>query len=351
MTFELRFYNFSAIQRSRWNGRGLEENALLLRKGTGLDYRYSVVWLGLLLFLNSCGPKKESRIQFDAGNYREAINLLQQELASDSTNADAWQLLGRAYEKVGLLDSAVFAVKKAHTIKSHSGSIRRELARLYILRGKKRREEKAYKTALNDFEAAGELQPNLSEVYYQKALTYLDAGYLDKAESNLKQAAERSKNDPRLVEKQVEIAEKRKEAEQLYQQGKALYDRRKWTQAARILEKAVGIYAEHHEAKYYMHMARGRRLYKKGSVTALWDAITEFGYAANIRPGSPEPLYYMARSYEKKDRNDFSMPVEVYQKVIDVAPDSELARKAKKRIAYLTNLKKKLEKFWGKKLK
>lgn len=115
------------------------------------------------------------------------------------------------------------------------------------------------------------------------------------------------------------------------------------------LEQAVAIDASHKDAKYALHMARGHVLYKRGSVSDLWDAITEFGYAGALRSESAEPVYFMAQAYEKKDRDDYKLSVETYEKVLELEPNSDFAQKAKKRIKYLLDRKEKMEKFWGKK--
>lgn len=304
-----------------------------------------------LLFVNSCGPKKQSSIALESGDYSKAVVLLKQELAADSSNADLWRRVGGAYAHLNQLDSAITAYGKALTLGGSTGETRRELAELYVRRARKYREEKAYRRALEDLDAAEKIEPGAFTSAYERGLTYLKAGYLFKAREAFQIAQNRSSNDPRVAEHLALIDQRMKEAQALFEKGKALYDKEKWEAAAKALEQATQVNVEHREARYYLHMARGRRLYKKGSVAALWDAITEYGYAANLRPESGEPLYYMGLAYEKKDRNDYTMPVEVYQKVVELDPESEYAKKAHERITYLTNLKTKLEKFWGKKRK
>ncbi len=307
---------------------------------------------GLLLFVIACGPqKKQSRIAYEAGDFAAAISYLKTELASDSTDSQGWLLLGDSYEKMQKADSAIWAYERGYQINPGTSDIRKALVRLYIAKAKSLREEKDFGRAIRILEKAEELAPKQFDVFFEKGETYLAAGYLEKAKNEYRKAQEIAAKDPRPEQRMQQIAKREAEAEALLKQGKAQYDRKRWDRAIRILEKAVAQNAENPEAKYYLHMARGRRLYKKGSVNALWDAITEFGYATNIRPNSAEPLYYMGLAYEKKDRNDFTMPVEVYQKVLEIEPEGEFAKKAKKRIRYLTNLKTKLEKFWGKKRK
>ncbi len=316
------------------------------------QFHFYIFTGSLLLFLIACGPqKKQSRMAYEAGDYAAAIAYLKAELAVDSTDVHGWYLLGSSYEKVEKADSAIWAYENGHAVNPGRGDIKKALVRLYIWKARALRDEKDYGRAIKVLEKAQELAPKQFDVFFEKGETYLAAGYLEKARNEFNKAHELSSKDPRPEQRLQDIAQREAKAEELFKKGKAQYDKRRWDRAIRILEKAVANNAENKEAKYYLHMARGRRLYKKGSVNALWDAITEFGYATNIHPESPEPLYYMGLAYEKKDRNDFTMPIEVYQKAIDLEPESEFAKKAKKRIRYLTNLKRKLEKFWGKKRK
>ena len=99
------------------------------------------------------------------------------------------------------------------------------------------------------------------------------------------------------------------------------------------------------------HLAKGRRAYKKGSVSALWDGIAELGFAIELKPAAAEPWFVMAQSYEKKDRNDFTGAIEPYQKVIELAPNSKYAKIAQARIKKLNTTRERREKFFGKKKK
>jgi len=72
----------------------------------------------------------------------------------------------------------------------------------------------------------------------------------------------------------------------------------------------VALNGNHEDAKYTLHLVRGRRFYKQGSVSDIWDAITEFGYASVLRPEAVEPVFYMAQAYEKKDNDACPCTVE-----------------------------------------
>ena len=284
-----------------------------------------------------------------AGNYQDAITALQTELQQSRMNVDAMVLLAECYEKTDRADSAVALYERALTVDAGNSAVTAKLTQLYITSGNMAREDGSLRQALEKYEKAEKLSSQAFEVFYQRGIAYQKFDYLDKAEIEFKQAAEISPDDPRLKTLQGEIAARAEQADQQFQQGFALYQKGKWDQAIEVLEQAVSLDASHKEAKYALHMARGRRFYKKGSVSAIWDAITEFGHASVLHPQSAEPIYFMAQSYEKKDRDDYDLTVETYRKVLELEPESGFAEKAKKRIEYLLDRKEKMEKFWGKK--
>jgi tetratricopeptide (TPR) repeat protein len=286
-----------------------------------------------------------------AGNYQNAIAILQAETKTNPSNANAFLLLAECYEKTGNTDSALVSYRQVLDLNGGNKKAASSLTRLYIANGNAARENGSLRLALENYENAGKLSPRSFDVFYEKALAYRKFNLLEKSNAALQKAAEISPEDPRVQAQVNEMASLEDQAEQLYQKGVELYNKNRWDQAINVLEQAVSLNASHAGAKYTMHLVRGRRLYKKGSVSAVWDAITEYGHASTLRPQSAEPVYYMAQAYEKKNRDDYDLTVETYQRVIDIAPDSELAKRSLKRIKYLLNRKQKMEKFWGKKKK
>lgn len=306
-------------------------------------------FLFLTFFVISCGASNEARKAFEQGDYAGAIASGEAMLAQDSTNADAWAIIAEANQKLHKPDAAIRAYEKVLASAPERSSAKRALVRLYVERAQRERDEKDYSGALTELKRAENLDPDVFDVYLTRAHVYVDIALLEKARTQLDRAEDIAKNDPRPGELRGEISQREQEAAALYEKGKELYARGRWTKARKTLEQATALQADHAEAMYTLHMVRGRLFYKKGSVNSLWDAISEFGLAANIHPERAAPHFYMAQAYEKKDRNEFDLPIETYQKVIALEPQSEFARKAQRRIQYLSTLKKKLEKFWGKK--
>ena len=99
-------------------------------------------------------------------------------------------------------------------------------------------------------------------------------------------------------------------------------------------------------ARYELLVLEGLNLYKKGSKSALWDAIELFSKAASIDMENGEANYWIAKSYEKKDSKDFELIIEAYEKALtkklpeDLRQDAENAKK----IAYKN--KATLDNFW-----
>jgi len=135
----------------------------------------------------------------------------------------------------------------------------------------------------------------------------------------------------------------------LLRKGKDLLKHRRYKQAMITLEKAVKAKPDNEEAAYFYHMAAGLYYFKRGSLKKLWDAIEHFGKASILRPKAPEPHFYMAEAYLKKDDKDFENILREYEEVMKLAPDSPLASKARKRLLEQKKREKLLRNFWKKK--
>lgn len=96
------------------------------------------------------------------------------------------------------------------------------------------------------------------------------------------------------------------------------------------------------QAKYGLAMIAGHQLFKNGSKTALWDALEQYGKAAYYAPTNGESYYWMGRSYEKKDDDDFELIIEAYENALQGILPSNLIADTEER---LTSAKKKQQTF------
>ena len=111
-------------------------------------------------------------------------------------------------------------------------------------------------------------------------------------------------------------------------------------------KKVLKIDPKNKTARYELYVLEGLNLYKKGSKSALWDAIELFSKAASIDADSGVANYWIAKSYEKKDSKDFELIIEAYEKALTKKLPEDLRHDAKnaKDIAYKN--KATLDRFW-----
>jgi tetratricopeptide (TPR) repeat protein len=100
-------------------------------------------------------------------------------------------------------------------------------------------------------------------------------------------------------------------------------------------------------ARYEYHMAEGKQLYFQGSKWELWDAIVAFGKAEHAKPNDPMPYYFAAKSYHKKDDQDFENIISSYEKALKSNPSPELKNEIQSELEELRRRKKLYEDFWG----
>jgi len=111
-------------------------------------------------------------------------------------------------------------------------------------------------------------------------------------------------------------------------------------------QKVLKIDPTNKTARYELLVLEGLNLYRKGSKSALWDAIELFSKAASIDIDSGVANYWIAKSYEKKDSKDFELIIEAYEKALTKKLPEDLRHDAKnaKDIAYKN--KATLDRFW-----
>ena len=111
-------------------------------------------------------------------------------------------------------------------------------------------------------------------------------------------------------------------------------------------KKVLKIDPKNKTARYELLVLEGINLYRKGSKSALWDAIELFSKAASIDADSGVANYWIAKSYEKKDSKDFELIIEAYEKALTKKLPEDLRQDAEnaKNIAYKN--KTTLDKFW-----
>ena len=135
----------------------------------------------------------------------------------------------------------------------------------------------------------------------------------------------------------------------LMNKGIELIKQNRFQQAKETLTKAVDAKPDNKDAKYQLYLANGLFSYKRGSVGKLWEAIENFGLASALRPDEAKPHFYMAEAYLKKDDKDFENAIHEYEEVIRIAPESDLANQAQKKVTELKAREKLLREFWKKK--
>jgi tetratricopeptide (TPR) repeat protein len=116
--------------------------------------------------------------------------------------------------------------------------------------------------------------------------------------------------------------------------------------AETIFNKTLEISNQNKPAKYGLAMIKGHRFYKKGSKTALWDALEQYGKASYHNSESGEPNYWMGRTYEKKDDGDYELIIEAYENALQGILPLKLITDAEARLAAAKKKQQTFQDFW-----
>lgn len=307
--------------------------------------------LFLCLLLLSCAGMKKANEFYQNKNYDLVIKECKQAITKDSLNADAYLIMGKSFRALNKIDQAINSLQTAYQIKPHSKvtpEAKDELIAARLLNADNALKEKNYNLAFSEYKTVLELDSTNFHACYNLGIAYQENRWLDKAKYYFQKAGQISLNDNKVFQNLSNIDSLTRVADINFKKGKKYYEQKKNYSAVKYLKRALEDKDDHRDAKYYLHLARGKLLYKNGSKGQLWDAVEEFGKAMMLRPESAEPHYLLAKAYEKKDRNEFDNAINEYKIALKKEPDGPYARASKKKIRELTNRRHKLKKFWGK---
>lgn len=282
------------------------------------------------------------------GDYDKTIQLVRARIQADSTDAEAYHLMARAFLSKGELDSSLAAVEQAIALAPEIQAYQQTLLKVIVGQGEKAFADKDFFKSLKWYKKAAEIAPTDMAVQERIGDIYVALGWHDKAFETYQSVAVRGQDSLRIVGKIANLKNEKGQAEELYLLGMKEMKRKRYKKAKKYFSEALKLKPDYTDAKYQRYIADGLILSKKGSVTALWDAIEQFGYASTLKPDSGEPHYYMAIAYHKKDRREYDNAIREYETAAKVEPNGKYAKAAAKKAKELRALKKKMKAFWGK---
>ena len=308
-------------------------------------YMQNKMSLLILLMCFSCSHLKEAQKSLEMGQYDQTIAMCLTAVNEDSLDYRAWSLLGQAYLAKGNLDSALFAVTRAQETDTTRPEYQESIFEITVRQGDRMMSAGDWRKALERYESALVIYPESPSVVHKIGDAFFAGGQYDRARNEYQKSL--TSADSTIVAGEIaRIDSLAGESRNLVARGMTLLKNGEYESAKSLFEQALEIKPDDVDARYHRHIAWGLRLYKKGSKSALWDAIEEFGYAATLKPHLGEPLYYMGLSYNKKDRNEFDNAIETLEKAVAVESDGPFAQPAAQMATELRLRRKKLRDFW-----
>jgi len=99
-------------------------------------------------------------------------------------------------------------------------------------------------------------------------------------------------------------------------------------------------------AQYHTLMDAGFNYHKKDYKNGQWDAIESFSKAATYIDTIGEPYYWIGQAYEKKDEMDFELPLEYYNKSLELYLNQAMRERVILSKQRLIKRKKTYDDFW-----
>jgi tetratricopeptide (TPR) repeat protein len=299
----------------------------------------------------SCAGMKKANDFYRNENYESAIAECKKAIAQDSLNTEAYFILGKSCKALSRIEDALAAfttVYRSHPHTKFHAQAKQELIQIKLELANNSLEKEQYNRAISGYQEIIALDSTNFDAHFKLGRCYEKNGLLDKARSYYEKANHFKSEDQETFTRIEMIDSLNHIADFNFLKGKKFYDQNKNQSALKYLKLALKNKPDHKDATYYLHMTEGKILYRKGSKSACWDAITHYGKAMMIRPESAEPHFHLAQAYEKKDRNEFDNAIDEYQMVLKKEPDGRFAGASRKKIRELTTHRDKLKKFWGK---
>ena len=301
-----------------------------------------------MLFFSCSGALKEADALYETGDFKAAEKSYRAALDADPDNAQAHYMLGMSLQAQNKHSEAKKEFEISYKLdKSNEGTIA-SLQIIYSKDAKSKLNSGKIEDAIAIYNKAYNLNKNDSEISLGLAQAYTEHGLLSRALDLLDKAGRGGREKNRVEELKTEIEKRRTIAESNYVKGKKAYDDNNIKSAKKYLDIAISNNRDSDDIRYYSFMSNGLFLYKKGSRWQIWDAIVEFGKAAEVRAEEAEPNYYLALGYLKKDDKDFESVFSYYEKALELDTDGIFTSKIKKELDKQRKRKKKLDEFWGK---
>ena len=302
----------------------------------------------LIIHLFYCVHLKNARNAYEAKDYGQVIALCREAIASDSTDVEAYLLMGKSYRALDSLDQALMTIKSAYQLQPESPEAIAELTRTYISLGDHALSGDRKRQALEYFNAAESLNPNQPTALIRLADLHFGQGDLDMARSKYEKFISLAP-DSSVSVRLGEIEDRTRKASSFYDKGLAALKRNRLKTARSMFDKAVKLKADFDDARYHLLIAEGRLQYKKATKKSYWDAIDAFGRAAALKSDAAEPHFRLAQAYEKKNPDEFTNAIDEYETALRLEPNGPFSGVCRKKAKELKKRKEKLDKFWGRK--
>ena len=298
-----------------------------------------------MLLSCSSGVLKEANVLFDSGDYQSAVTSLNAVIENTPENADAHFLLGKTLQAQGKSSAAFKEFKIANQLAPNNKDAASALQQYYADDGKQNLAAGKIQEAISSYSRAHKLDESDQEVSLGLANAYIKYGLLTRAETLLSKSSGFKKE---VNKGRARIETQKKIASAAFTRGKKAYEKGQYSSAINHMNKAIMNNRDDDDIRYYSYMSNGLYLYRKGSRWQIWDAIVEFGQAAEIKPFSAEANYYLALGYLKKDDKDFDNIISFYEKALELDVDGKFNSEIKKGLIKQRERKKILDEFWGK---
>ncbi len=315
----------------------------------GMQFRKTWSVIVVILFMYCAGSQQKGDTYLSGKNFDEAIKEFKNLIAHSPGNYKAYLNLGDAYLGKNEFNLALAAYTDALRLKPDFDEVHSRIPLVRMQQGQDLEKKGFDREALEIYESLKRKYPDFLPVHETLVGIYERKGNAAGALKAYEVIVQNSGVSALGAAAVKKVEYYNSLVQTLHKNAMDEYESHYYFESAENFKKYLAIKPDDKEAGYLRNMSEGLYVLNRGKSAEMGDAIDSFSSAASAFPEKADPYFYMAQAFERQKTQDYRNAIKNYQKVLEIAPGTEIGRESEIKVKQLTETKEKMESFFRKK--